>query len=162
MGVKLTARTAEVISVPPNKQEPPNSPIRAESWCGNETDWSGNIADASTTCTDMHSNQNSARTAEKTAEEVSKTPKKPKVPNSPIGTKIWCQGEENGSGNHVDRSTMCRDTPSVETNARTAENASRKVKTCQRRPRSQNLPCMLKIETEKVSRAMETHQQQWE
>ena len=147
---KMTARMAEVISTTPSKQKPPNSPVGAGSWCRNETDGSGNIADASTTRRGMLSDRNGARTTAKTRETVSKSSKKPKMPNSPIGPKIWRRGEGNSSGNHADESNVCRDTQRAETDSKTAENASRKVKIRQVRPRRSNSPCRVEIETVKL------------
>ena len=147
--MKTTARMAEVISTTPNKQKPPNSLIGAGSWCRNGTDGSGNIADALTTRTDVQSDRNGARTTAKTWETISKTLINPKMPNSPVSTKIRHIGEADGWGNHADGSGVCKDTQCIEMDAKTAENANRKVKTCQRRSRSLNSPCRLKIETAK-------------
>ena len=80
----------------------------------------GNVADASTTHTNVHSDPNSAISAAKIAEEVSKTPKKPKMPNSPIGPKIWQRGEAEGLGYYANGSTVRKDMQSVETDARMA------------------------------------------
>ena len=124
---KTTARMAEVISTTPNKQKPPNSPVGAGCWCRNGTNGLGNVVDASTTRTDMHSDQNGMTMTTKTRETVSKSSKKPKMPNSPIGPKIWRRGDGNGSGNHADGSTVCRDTQCAGTDAKTAENASKNV-----------------------------------
>ena len=147
--VKTTAKTAEVISTTPNKLKTPNSPIGAKSWCRNETDGLGNVADASTTRRGMQSDRNGARRTAKTHETVSKTPIKPESSNSPVGTKFRCIGEANGWGSHADESNVCRDTQRVETDAKTAENASRKVKIRQRRSRSPNSPYRLETETAK-------------
>ena len=148
--MKTTARMAEVISITPKKQKPPNSPVGAGSWCRNETDGSGNIADASTTCTGIQSDLNGVRRTAKTRETVSKTLIKPKLPNSPVGTKIWRIGEADGSGNHADGSNVCRDTQRAATDTKTAENASNNVKTCQVRPRRPNSPCRVEIEMVKL------------
>ena len=146
---KMTARMPEVISITPNEQKPPNLPIGTGCWSRNETDGSGNIADASTTRRGMHSNRNGARTTAKTRETVSKTPIKPESPNSPVGMKIRCIGEADGWGTHADGSTVCRDTRRAGTDAKTAENASKNVKMCQVRPRRPNSPCRIEIETAK-------------
>ena len=55
-----------------------------------------NIADASTTRTDVHGDRNGTKTTAK-AMEVNKTPMMPKPPNSPVGTKIWRIGEADGT-----------------------------------------------------------------
>ena len=146
---KTTARKAEVISITPNKQKPPNSPVGAGPWCRNGTNDLGNVADASTTRRDVHSNRNGARTTAKTHKTISKTSNKPKPPNLPVGTNIWCIGEADGWGNHADGSDVCRDTQGVETDAKTAENANGKVKTRQVRPRRPNSPCRVEIEMDK-------------
>ena len=72
------------------------------------------------------------------------------MPNSPIGLKIWHRGEGNGLGNHADGSDVCRDTQRTETDLKTAENANRKVKMYQVRPRRPNSPCRVEIETVKL------------
>ena len=84
INTKMTARTEKIISMSPNEQQPPNSPISAGPWCRNKMDSLGNVADASTTCTDVHSNQNGVRTTAKTCKTVSKTSKMSKVLDSPI------------------------------------------------------------------------------
>ena len=129
--MKMTARTAEVISTTPNKLKPPNSPIGAESWCRDKTDGLGNVADASTTCTDVQNDRNGARMTAKTHKAVRKSSKKPKMPNSPIGPKIWRRGRGNGLGNHTDESNVCRDMQRAGTDVKTAKNASKNIKTCQ-------------------------------
>ena len=53
--MKMTAKTAEVISTAPNKLKTPNSPIGAESWCRDKMGGLGNVADASTTRRGMQS-----------------------------------------------------------------------------------------------------------
>ena len=60
-----------------------------------------NIADASTTRTDVHGDRNGTKTTAK-AMEVNKTPMMPKPPNSPVGTKIWRIGEADGTTIHTD------------------------------------------------------------
>ena len=144
---KMTARMAEVISTTPNKQKPPNSPIGAGSWCRNETDGLGNVADASTTCTDVQSDRNGARTTAKTCETISKTLINPKTPNSPVSAKIRCIGKEDGWGNHADGSGVCRDMQRAEKDSKTAENTSKNVKMGQMRSKTQNSPCRVEIET---------------
>ena len=146
---KTTARMPEVISILPNEPKTPDLPIGTGCWSRNETDDSGNIADASTTCTEVHSDRNGARMTAKTRKTVSKTSNKPKPPNSPVGTNFPCIGEADGWGNHADGSTVCRDMRGAGTDVKTAENASRKVKTRQMRPRTQNSPVGLEIETPK-------------
>ena len=146
---KMTAKTAEVISTTPNKLKTPNSPIGAESWCRDETDGLGNVADASITRTGMQSDRNDTRRTAKTHETVSKTPIKSGLPNSPIGAKIRRIGKADGSGNHADGSNVCRDTQRAGTDAKTAENANRKVKTRQMRSKRQNSPCRVEIKTPK-------------
>ena len=148
--VKTTTKIPEVISTSPNEQKPSNLPIGAGSWCRNETDGSGNVADASTTRKGMQSNRNGARTTAKTRETISKTLINPKTPNSPLSAKIRRIGEADGWGNHADVSGVCRDTQRIETDAKTAENASKKVKTCQVRPRRPNSPCRVEIQTVKL------------
>ena len=144
---KTTARMPEVISMPPNEQKTPNSPIGAGCWCRNEPNGLGNIADVSTTRTGMHSDRNGAKRTAKTHKTVSKTPIKSGLPNSPIGAKIWSIGKADGWGNHADGSTVCRDTRGTETDSKTAEIASRNVKMGQRRSKRQNSPCRVEIET---------------
>ena len=56
-------------------------------------------------------------------------PNKPKLPNSPIGTESWCRGKADGSRNHADGLTTLINVQSSGTNPKTAENASRKVRT---------------------------------
>ena len=146
---KMTARTAKAISTSPNEQNPPNSPIGAGCWCRNEADGSGNVADASTTRRGMHSDRNGARTTAKTRKTISKPPNKPKMPNSPVGAKIRRIGEADGLGNHADGSNVCWDTQRAGTDVKTAENMSKKVKTCQVRPRRPNSPCRVEIQTPK-------------
>ena len=146
---KMTARMPEVISITPNEPKTPNSPIGAGCWCRNETNGSGNVVDASTTRTDVHSDRNGARMTAKTRETISKTLINPKMPNSSVGTKIQCIGEVDGSGNHADGSNVCRDMQCTKTDSKMAENANRKVKTCQVRPRRPNSPCRVEIETDK-------------
>ena len=146
---KTTARIAEVISITPNELKSPNSPIGAGCWCQNETNGPGNVPDASTTRTGMQSDRNGARRTAKTRETISKRSKKPKSPNSPVGAKIRHIGEADGSGNHADGSTVCRNTRGTGTDVKTAENTSRKVKIGQVRPRRPNSPCRVKIETAK-------------
>ena len=75
--------------------------------------------------------------------------KKQKPPNSPVGAKIRCIGETNGSGSHADGLTVRTDVLSVETDMKPAENAGRKVKMCQRRPKTRNSSIGHKIETVK-------------
>jgi len=77
-------------------------------------------------------------TAENPMEEVRKTPKKPEPPNSPIGPKIRCQGEVDGSGNCADASTVRTDMQSVETNLKPTKDMSKNVRTSQLRPRTQS------------------------
>ena len=72
-----------------------------------------NIADASTTRTDVHGDRNGTKTTAK-AMEVNKTPMMPKPPNSPVGTKIWRIGEADGSWNRADGTTIRTDVQSVE------------------------------------------------
>ena len=96
INMKTTARMPEVISILPNEQKTPNSPIGAGSWCRNGTNGLGNVADASTTCTEVQSDRNGARSTAKPHKTVSKSSKKPKMPNSPIGPKIWRRGKGNG------------------------------------------------------------------
>ena len=144
---KMTARMPEVISITQNEQKSPNSPLGAKSWGRDETDGLGNIADASATCRDAHSIRNGARTTAKTRKTISKTPNKPKMPNSPVGAKFRRIGEADGWGNHADGSAVCRDTRDVETDAKTAKNANRKVKMGQRRSKWQNSLVGLEIET---------------
>ena len=126
----------------------------------------GNIADASTTCRDMHSDRNGVRTTAKTRKTVSKTSNKPKLPNSPVGTKFLCIGEADGWGNHADGSNVCRDTQRAGTDAKTAENASRKVKMGQRRSKGkthligskskwQSIPS--NVNTSAIKETMDTH-----
>ena len=146
---KTTAKTAEVISITQNEQKPPNSPVGAGSRCRNETDGSGNVADVSTTRTDVQSDRNDGRRTAKTRKTISKTPNKPKMPNSPVGAKIRRIGEADGWGNHADGSNACRDTQRTETHSKTAENVNRKVKMCQVRPRRPNSPYRVEIETAK-------------
>ena len=146
---KMTARTAKAISTSPNEQNPPNSPIGAGCWCQNEVDGSGNVADASTTSRGMHSDRNGARTTAKTHKTISKPPNKPKMPNSPVGAKIRRIGKADGLGNHADGSNVCWDTQRTGTDVKTAENTSKKVKTCQVRPRRPNSPCRVEIQTPK-------------
>ena len=150
----MTAKIPESISITPKKQKPPNSPVGAGPWCRNETDGLGNVSDASTTRTGMQSNQNGMRTTAKTRKTVSKTSNKPKAPNSPIGPKMWCQGEGNGSGSHVDGSNVCRDMQHIETDMKMAKNTSRNVKMRQRRSRRLNLPCRVEIK-------MAEHPERW-
>ena len=145
--VKMAAKIPEVISTSPNELKTPNSPIGAGSWCRNETDGLGNVADASTTCRGMQSDRNGTRTTAKTRKTISKTPNKPKMPNSPVGAKILRIGKADGWGNHADGSTVCRDTRRIERDVEMAENASKNVKTCQVRPRRPNSPCRVEIET---------------
>ena len=147
--MKMTAKIPEVISIPPNEPKTPNSPIGAGCWCRNETDGSGNIADASTTRTDVQSDQNGARTTAKTCKTISKALINPKTPNSPVSTKIWRIGEADGWGNHADGSDVCRDMQCVEADSKTAENASRKGKIRQVRPRRPNSPCRVEIQMAK-------------
>ena len=54
-----------------------------------------NVADASTTRTDVHSDQNGTKMTAETM-EVNKTPMMPKPPNSPVGTKIRRIGKVGG------------------------------------------------------------------
>ena len=122
----------------------------AETWCRNETNGSGNVADAPTTRRGMHSDRNGARTTAKTRKTISKTPNKPKMPNSPVGAKIRHIGKADGWGNHVDGLNVCRDTQRTKTDSKTTENANRKVKTCQVRPRRPNSPCRVEIKTVKL------------
>ena len=147
INAKMTARNPEVISITLKEQKPPNSPVDAGSWCRNETDGSGNVADVSATRTEVHSDRNGARTTAKTHKTVSKTSNKPKPPNSPVGMKILCIGEADGWGNHADEPDVCRDMQHAGTNTKTTENANRKVKIRQRRSKSQNSPYRLNIET---------------
>ena len=76
----------------------------------------------------------------KTAEDVSTAQNKIKLPNLPIGPENQDGGEANGMENHADGSTACTDVQVVATDAKTAKNASRKVRTSQVRPRTQNSP----------------------
>ena len=72
-----------------------------------------------------------------------------KLSNSPVGAKIRCISERNGSGSHADGLTVRTDVLSVETDTKTAGNASRKVKMCHRRPKTRNSPIGHEIETVK-------------
>ena len=106
-------------------------------------------ADALSGRTGMQSDRNGARTTAKTRKTISKTPNKPKMPNSPVGAKIQRIGKADGWGNHADGSGVCRDTQCIETDTKPAKNASRNVKTHQRRSRRPNSPCRIEIETAK-------------
>ena len=87
----------------------------------------------------------------KTCETVSKTPIKPELPNSPVGTKIWCIGKADGWRNHADGLEVCRDTQCAGTDVKMAENVNRKVKMGQRSKR-QNSPYRVEIKTAKHPR----------
>ena len=89
------------------------------------------------------------RTAANIPEDISIVPKKHKPPNSPVGAKIRCIGEMNESGSHADGLTVCTDMLSIETDTKMAENASRKVKMCHRRPKTRNSPIGHEIKTVK-------------
>ena len=93
--------------------------------------------DASGTGMHTQSAQIDKVTAEKTAEDISTTQNKVKLPNLLIGPD---RGEANGMGNHADGSTACMDVQVVATDPKTAINMSRKVRTSQVRPRTQNSP----------------------
>ena len=68
------------------------------------------------------------KTTAKILEDVSITPNKLKPPNSPIGAKTWCRGKADSSGDHADASTIRIGVQSIATDARTAKNASRNVR----------------------------------
>ena len=74
-----------------------------------------NVADVTTTGTDVYSNRNGTKMTEKTMEEVNKIPMMPKPLNSPVGIKIRRIGEADGPWNHADGPTMRTDVQSVET-----------------------------------------------
>ena len=140
-----------------NVSEHPWTTVRSQTYLPEVQDRSqrgqrpGNDADASGGRTHAHSIRIDARTTEKITEDVSITPKKQKLPNSPIGAKSQRIGEADGLGNRADGSMVCTDTQSVGTDAETetAKNASRNVRKRQRRPATQNSPLKVEIEAAK-------------
>ena len=85
----------------------------------------------------------------KRLQEHARTSAKPQTrrnrPTHLLSTEGWCRGEADSSGNCADRSTMLTDVKSSASDPKTAENASRKVRMHQRRPRSQNSPYIFEI-----------------
>ena len=85
----------------------------------------------------------------KRLQEHTRTSAKPQTrrnrPTHLLSTEGWCRGEADSLGNRADRSTMLTDVKSSASDPKTAENASRKVRMHQRRPRSQNSPYMFEI-----------------
>ena len=105
-----------------------------------ETDGLGSHADALGGHSDVPSVETDADTAAIAPAIVRTTRKRGKPPNLPAQSAKWLTDEPNGRGNHADTSSARTGSQNVETDVKTAENASRIVRMRQNKQKPQNLP----------------------
>lgn len=80
----MTARTPEIISIPPNKVKSLNSPVDAKSRHISEAGGLGSVANGLTVCRDTQSVAADAKTTKIASRNVSTCPRSPRSPNSPL------------------------------------------------------------------------------
>ena len=80
---------SERVSRPQNDQKKPNLPGRSPESRIGEPQRPGNHADALGRCMHTQNGRIDTKTTAKIAEDISKTSKEPKLPNSPVHAKTW-------------------------------------------------------------------------
>ena len=119
---------SERVSRSQNDRKKSNLPGRSPESRIGEPQRPGDHADASGGRILTQNGRIDTKMTAKIAEDISKTPKEPKLPNSPVGAKT------RRMGNHADGSTERTGMQSVEDDPTTPKNASRNVRKRQRRP----------------------------
>lgn len=67
---KMTAKTAEDVSIHKSKLKPPNSPTGTKIWCRGEADGLENVSDASIIRRDVHIDENDTKRAENVSKNI--------------------------------------------------------------------------------------------
>jgi len=118
----------------------------------NATDGVGSHADASSGHWDVQSVETEAITPANATQIVSIPRKKTKPPDLPMETARWTPDAPNGCGSHADAPSVRTDASCVGNDAKTAENATRNVRTRQIGQRTRNSPSTREIATAKRAR----------
>ena len=142
-----TLNKAQSVSIPQLEPELPNLPAGSAKSCSDEPNACGNPTDALSVQTDTPGVQTDALTPENTPQTVSIPRRRLIRPNSPLEAARQCSDEPNACGYPVDTSNAYTDMHSVESDARTAANMPKRVRTCQNGSKTQNSPCTRKIAT---------------
>ena len=148
----ITANATEIVSTPPKRQKPPNSPIGPAKRCPHEPNSCSGHTDTSSVHTDVHSIKTDALTTANMSETVSKRRNEPEMPNSPMETAKQHPDEPNGCGSHADGSSARTHMYCVGNDMQTATNEAESVRTHQNGSMTQNSPNGCDIAMPKVAR----------
>jgi len=144
-----TANTPDVVSTPPRRKKPPDSPMDAEKHAPDGPNGCGSHVDGSTVRMHASCVGNGTKTAVNAIETVSTPRKESKRPNSPEETARWCPDEPNGCRSHTDVLSMHTDTHCGGKEMETAENKAETVRTHQTDEETQDSPNACEIATPK-------------